>query len=160
MYNTNSIIRVMKNNINGRQILIWGAWKYGKQLADQLKNIDIDVHGYIDSQKYGTTFCSLPVYETSIIDPIKYYIFVSLVEHADVFRTLNNSGYTENTDFVYPDKQIGWHIVKIYMRILLVIKYMALSLCKRKTAIFIYLVPPLWKLVSTLKSKDNKKCPE
>lgn len=106
MYNINSIIRVMKNNINGRQILIWGAWKYGKQLADQLKNIDIDVHGYIDSQKYGTTFCSLPVYETSIIDPMKYYILVSLVEHADVFRTLNNSGYTENTDFVYPDKQI------------------------------------------------------
>lgn len=101
-----TIRKNLKANLHRREILIWGAYDRGKQIADFLTDIKISISGYIDKSKYGNSYGSLPIFEPSIIDPQKYFIIVSLIEHNSVYQILDQAGYIEYNDYIYPDKQI------------------------------------------------------
>lgn len=104
MDNFNKILQQIHQHKNNRQLLIWGAWQRGKELAQLCSNHDIAMYGYIDSSKFGQQYDGFPVFDVSIIDKQKYYIAVSLVEHNSVFAILEQNGYQEWEDYVYPNQ--------------------------------------------------------
>lgn len=104
MANFDRILQEIRQYKNNRQVLIWGAWKRGRQLEKICTENNIQVHGYIDSAKHEQSYESLPVFDASVINKDKYYIVVSLVEHPSVFATLEQNGCQEWEDYVYPEQ--------------------------------------------------------
>lgn len=106
MNNFSRLVQHIKQYRNGRQLLIWGAWQRGQQLEEVCRENAIPVYGYIDSAKHGQQYHGLPVFDSRVINKEKYYIAVSLVEHASVFAVLEQNNYEEWEDYVYPNQVI------------------------------------------------------
>ena len=93
-------------NKGDREILIWGAWPRGQQIENILQENSLTVAGYIDKSKCGETYNNLPCFSSVVLNPEKYYIVVSLVEHDSVISALSKARYEEYKDYFYPDKKI------------------------------------------------------
>lgn len=98
------IYDTVKNNKGDREILIWGAWQRGLQLCDLLREHGVSPVGFIDKAKQGNTYHGLPCLDAGILNPQKYYVLISLVEHDSVFCILEQAGYIEYKDYSYPNK--------------------------------------------------------
>jgi GT2 family glycosyltransferase len=99
------LLNVLKQGIN-RPIFIWGAGYFGKRSLVILREIDVNVEGFIDSDqnRHGETIDSRLVYSPDIlinthINKPFIVIGVSLPYCTDIEAQLNNNGYDKERDF-------------------------------------------------------------
>lgn len=95
-------INYVRNKINNRKVLIWGAWDKGKIIYNQLNQLGIQVYGFIDNGN-KKSYCNSKVYSEKILynNKNKYYIFLSIIHHDTVLEKLNDMGYQDSKDYYY-----------------------------------------------------------
>jgi len=106
--NITNILKPYLSTIINKKILIWGAWERGKAYQKALNKLNIDISGFIDSNPRADSF-GFPEKQVSLPNILKtehYFVVVSLEEHGSVFEFLDNLGYKEHIDYIYPSKKI------------------------------------------------------
>ena len=98
-----------KSKFKQRKVLIWGAWYRGLDVQRALKQIGIDIAGYIDSnpmkKQYGQP--EKTVTTADILKKEKYFVIVSLVDHTSVYDFFDECSYVEYEDYLYIGKSVG-----------------------------------------------------
>lgn len=118
--NFDSIVALIKGKYNGRKLLIWGAWEIGLELAEVLKQNHLELYAYVDSNHYGKDYKGYPVLPSNILhidNKAEYYLIVSLVEHASVYKALAENQWKEFEDFIYCGKTVNLTSCKNYQDI-------------------------------------------
>lgn len=109
VYNFDSIIALIKGAYNGRKLLIWGAWEIGWELAEALRENHLELYAYVDSNHYDQDYKGYPVINSGDLQAdnrSEYYLIVSLVEHASVYKALEEKQWKEFEDFIYLGKTV------------------------------------------------------
>lgn len=97
-----------------KKVYIWGAWERGRFIQCELLKYGIDIEGYIDSNKkkerYGVPEkkVNIPI----ILQEKECFVIVSLAEHDSVYNLLEQYGYKEYRDYIYPAKDIQLSNIK------------------------------------------------
>lgn len=107
--NFDSIIALIKGKYNNRKLLIWGAWDIGWELAEALRENNLELYAYVDSNHYGKDYKGYSVISPDVLDEnnrSEYYLIVSLVEHASVYKALEDKQWKEFEDFIYLGKTV------------------------------------------------------
>lgn len=92
-----------KNIINGRKVLIWSACSKSDWIYEKCVEYDLEIAGYIDSNDSVRQWNDKPVYGTDVLERTSYFVFVALEnKYHEVFDTLDEKGYIEFNDFLYP----------------------------------------------------------
>lgn len=114
------MIALVKGKYNGRKLLIWGAWEIGWELAEALQQNHLEIDAYVDSNHYGKDYQGYPVISPDDLDTdnrSEYYLIVSLVEHASVYKALEDKNWKEFDDFIYLGKTVNLTSCKNYQDI-------------------------------------------
>lgn len=102
-------ISILKRNIDGKNVFIWGAFSKGNVLREILEENGIDVSGFLDSFKYGYTYNGKNVICVSdvVTDKHNNYIFIAIDGiRNEILSLLNDNGWSENSNYYYLSKNI------------------------------------------------------
>ena len=95
------LIERLKKERSKRKIYVWGAWKTGEKYVKQFMKEGINIAGVIDSKRVGKMFGIEIVKPMFLMGKKDIFVFVSLVEHAEVRKILEEYGYVKGRDYLY-----------------------------------------------------------
>ncbi len=98
-------LNFFKRKVEGKKVLIWGAYSKGRRLLDALEKepFNIEVEGYIDGHKDIVEYTGRPVYMPGeILKEKSYYIFVAIEGiRAEIKAFLKEFDYQKDEDYFY-----------------------------------------------------------
>ena len=100
----------IKNDIKGREVVIWGASKGGEIAKSVLENLDIQVSFFVDKQ-YATknVFLELPVKSLNNLSVSKHYVVIAIMSFIyELEENIEAMGYTHK-DFRYVYDNEGYN---------------------------------------------------
>lgn len=90
------------NKIDGRPVLIWGAYSKAGILCDAVRDMGIEVAGYIDGHKDICEYRKRKVYKPYVLAEKKYYIIIAIEGiRSEIKAHLGKYGYIKDKDYFY-----------------------------------------------------------
>lgn len=93
----------LKTLVGKRKCLIWGASCKSNWFLELCKQSGIKITGYIDKNIKISFYKDFPVYQPDILNPQKYFVFVSLEnKYPEVLQQLDEYKMKVFQDYLYP----------------------------------------------------------
>ncbi len=102
-------LAILEEQIQGREVYIWGAGEGGSIVASVLQQKGIRLTGFIDQNADNKKeYLGYPVCRSEEMQPNKHYIIMGLmVFHYEVLEQLADMGYTHNDCFCLQENEAG-----------------------------------------------------
>lgn len=96
-------LSILKNKVNGRQILLWGAYNRSLHTSELLEKLGFEIKGYIDNNFKDSSYNDKPVYKPNEIAELSaYYVFIPLENvYGDILDLMNKRNLRNIVDYVY-----------------------------------------------------------